>query len=339
MQTIALVLTALAVIGMTAQAVLSKHLMNVKAFTEKELIIAKCGIAAAACLLMWLFTGGWWNSLAPEKTDLTMWWFALILTTAANIPIQFGNIRARRLADASFIAPISAMTPGLVLGTALLIGEKPGPLGIAGIALIVIGTYAHAREGASWRDYFSPFYVWRTLRNSAHLPLAEQKKLMGLRWAYAITIFSTIALMGDGLVARHGDLILAVTIELAVLTVVYASALPKQAKDEGTFASWDVRKKAHGFTLALFGIMFAVPFITLGAAFRLAPIAEIGSLKRLSVVLTVIGAAWLLGERSGVRRTILACVIVAGAILIALDPTPGVVLNSFDAYVSRVLGR
>lgn len=339
MEILAVVLTLIAVLGMTAQALVSKHLMNVKAFTEKELVVAKCGIAAAACFLLWLFMSNWWNALAPEKTDFLMWCVALALTTAANIPIQFGNIRARRLADASLIAPISALTPGLVVGTALLIGEQPGPLGMVGITLIIIGTYAHAREGKSWREYLSPFYVWRALRSIDHLPVAEQKKMRGLRWAYGITLFSTIALMGDGLVARHGDLMLAVTIELAVLTAVYVAFLPREAKDEVGFAMWNVRVKAHGLLLAAFGLLFAVPFVTLGVAFRLAPIAEIGSLKRLSIVLTVIGGAWLLKESFGMRRTILACVIVTGAIFIALDPTPGVVLNSFDAYVARVLGR
>ena len=339
MQSLALVLTAIAVLGMTAQAILSKHLMNVKAFTEKELIVAKCGIATVACLLTYLFTGDWWNSLAPEKTDSTMWWVALAITTAANIPIQLGNIRARRYADLSFVAPISAMTPGLVVLSALLIGESPGTLGILGITLIVVGTYVHAREGTSRREYFMPLLFWLSFRNIDDLPADEQRKLRGLRWAYAAALFSTIALLGDGLVARHGNVILAVTIELAVLTLVYLIALPKQVKDEGAFALWDVRRRAKGFLLGLFGITFAIPFITLGIAFRLAPIAEIGSLKRLSIVLTVIGGAWLLSEKSGVRRTLLASVIVAGAILIAFDPTPGVVLNSFDAYVARVLGR
>lgn len=339
MQSLALVLTIIAVVGMTAQSLLSKHLLNLKAFTEKELIVAKCSIAAVACFLFYLFVGGWWNSLAPEKTDLTMWWVALSITTAANIPIQFGNIRARRLADLSFVAPISAMTPGLVVLSALLIEEKPGILGIAGIVLIVVGTYVHAREGSPLREYFTPLFFWLAFRKADSLPPAEQKKLRGLRWAYIVAGFSTVSLLGDGLVARHGDLILAVTIELAVLTIVYVAALPTQAKDEGAFAEWNMRKKAHGFKLALFGILFAVPFITLGVAFRLAPIAEIASLKRLAIVMTVIGGAWLLGERSGMRRTLLASVIVAGAIFIAFDPTPGVVLNSFDAYVRHFIGR
>lgn len=339
MQWLALVLTIIAVMGMTVQSLLSKHLLNIKAFTEKELIVAKCSIAAAACFLTYFFTGDWWNSLAPEKTDSTMWWLALALTTAANIPIQFGDIRARRLADISFVAPISAMTPGLVVFTALLIGEVPGVLGIVGIVLIVVGTYTHAREGKPWREYFTPLFFWLVFRKTDALPLTEQKKLRGLRWAYIVALFSTIALMGDGLVARHGNVILAVTIELSVLALVYIIALPKQARDEGAFASWDARKRAKGLLLGLFGIAFAVPFITLGIAFRLAPIAEIASLKRLSIVMIVIGGAWLLGERSGVRRTLLASVIVAGAILIALDPTPGVVLNSFDAYVGHLLGR
>lgn len=339
MQWLALLLTLIAVLAMSSQHLISKYLLNIKAFTEKELIVAKCGIATVASFFVYVLAGDWWNSLAPEKTDATMWWFALGVTTIANIYIQFANIRSRRLADVSFIEPINAMAPGLVVLMALLIGERPGTIGIVGIVILVAGTYAHTREGAPWREYFIPLFFWLAFRKIGDVSKAERNKIIALRWAYIGAIFSTIALMGDGLVARHGNVILAVTMELAALTTVYVLFLPKQARDEGVSGSWNERKRAKGLSLILFGIAFAIPFITLGIAFRLAPIAEIASLKRLAIVLTVIGGAWLLGERSGKRRTLLASVIVAGAILIALDPTPGVVLNSFDAYVGHLLGR
>lgn len=346
MQSIALVLTLIAVLGMTGEALLRKYLLSRSpvlgkkmGFSEKEMLVAKCGIAAFVCFVWLLAFGDWWNGLAAEKSDARMWWTALAFTTLANILIQFANVRATRLGDVSFIAPISAMTPGLVLFTGLLIGEYPDVYGVVGIALIIIGTYVFVREGAPLREYFLPLFVWLVFLSDKHLPEAERTKRRALRWAYASAVCGTFGLMADGLVARHGDLVLAVALELSVLAAVYALFLPRFAKGEGDFAHFKTRFEKSGLLLIAYGTVLAVPFITLGVAFRLAPIAEVGSLKRLAIFFTVIGARWFLGEKVSMRRLLLASIIVTGAVFIALDPTPGAVLNSFDAYVGHIVGR
>ncbi len=346
MHTLAILLTLIAVIGMTSEALLRKHLLSRPlilgknmGFSEKEMLVVKCSIAALACFLLLLSFGNWWNGLAPEKPDIRMWWTALCLTTVANIAIQFANVRATRLGDVSFIAPISAMTPGLVLLSAFMIGEHPGVYGMIGIPLIIVGTYVFVRQGSPLREYFLPLFVWLAFCSTEYLSPAEQAKRRALRWAYASALCGTIGLMGDGLVARHGDMILAVALELSVLAVVYAVFLPRFAKGEGDFAHFGARWKESGVSLLAFGASFAVPFIMLGVAFRLAPIAEIGSLKRLTIFLTVVGARWFLGEKVTLVRMFLAAIIVVGAIFVALDPTQGVVLDNFDAYVQKVVGR
>lgn len=346
MQSLAIVLALIAVTGITAEALLRKYLLSrpvlfgkKMGFTEREMLVAKCGIAALASFLWLALFGGWWNMLAPVRPDAGIWWAALTLTTAANIFIQFANMRATRLAEVSFVAPISALTPGLVLLTAFLIGEHPGPFGMIGIPLIIAGTYVFVREGSPLREYFTPLFVWLAFMSTEHLPLEERTKRRALRWAYASAACGTVGLMGDGLVARHGDVLLAVALELSVLALSYTFFFPRTARGEGDFATLQMRIRANGGQLFTFGLSFAVPFVMLGIAFRLAPIAEIGSLKRLAIFLTVVGAGWLLKERVTSRRLFLAGIIVVGAVFVALDPTQGVLLDNVDAYIGQFLGR
>lgn len=338
MDLLALILTLLAVLSMTAHSLLRKYLLQCKAFTERELLIAQCGIGALVCAAWLAAFGEWWNSLATEKPDATMWWLALIVTTGVNIVIQFGNMRATRLADVSFVAPISALTPGLVVLSVLLIGERPGLWGGIGIALIIGGTYAHAREGSRLREYFVPLLPWLVFARPSGRE-REVLKLRALRWAYGTALFSAVGLIADGLVARHGDMLLAVTIELGVLACVYAAVFKRTAKEEGAFGPFRVRIREHAASFISFGFAAGLIWILLGVAFRLAPIAYIGSLKRLAIFLTVAGGIWLLGEQSGVRRMLLSAIIVVGAVLIAFDPAPSVVLDSADAYLRHLVGR
>ncbi len=339
METLALALTLLAALAIGVFEIYRKHLLNRMVFTEYELRVGQCGIASAMCALFLLTVGERWETLAPQTRDPTMWWIALSATTVANIVIQFAGIRSSRLLDASFRAPMAAITPGFVVLTGVFIGEFPSTWGLVGIALIVAGTYAHAREGAPLREYLVPLFFWLVFRSTDGMSAEERNRTLGLRWAYAGSLCATVGLMGDGLVARHGDMILAVAIELGVLSVVYATlTLKKPIKGEGEFAPFLGRFKKEWKWMTGLGVLFAVPFILLGVGFRLAPIVYIGSLKRLAIVITVIGGVWLLRESSGRRRVSLACVVVAGSMLIAFDPTPAVILDSLDAYLKNIVG-
>lgn len=341
MEWLAVFLTIVAVLGMAVHSLTRRKLLNKKEtggarFTEREVLIAQCGVASALAFLWLIAFGPWWNTLGTQSRNPTLWWIALAATTAANIVIQFAGARANRLAEASFVAPIAALTPGLVVASALLIGEVPSTLGFVGIGLIVVATYAHAREGARLREYFTPLFFWLAFRDLAGLPEEQRNRMRALRWAYGSALCATVGLMGDGLVARHGDMILAVALELGMLALVYAIVLRRTAKDEGHFTPFVERLRLHWRPLALMCGGFATPFIMLGVAFRLAPIAYVGSLKRLAIVLTVMGGVWLLRERAGGRRITLTVVITAGAMMLAFDPTPGVVLNSLEDYLRRL---
>ncbi|MBI5003534.1 hypothetical protein HZC00_00355 [Candidatus Kaiserbacteria bacterium] len=333
MNNLALVLTIVAIFPIAATFLYRKYLLMLGIFTEKELLVGQCVIAAVLCFLSLIVIGPWWNTLAIEEANLPVWVFGLILTTVFNVIIQFANMRSARLAETSFIAPIGAMTPGLIMITTILIGERPGAWGIVGIIIVAIGTFVHVREGASWQAYFMPLFFWRIFSSLERFPEAERNDIRALRWAYLAACCSTMGLLGDGLIARHGDMILAVTIQYGVLGGVFLICVPNQAHDERSTGPFMERLQSHLYRMIIMGIVFGLPSILLGVSYRLAPIASIGSLKRLSLVFVAVGAVWLLGEKSGKRRILLSMVIVVGAIFISLDPTQAVLLNRLDQWL------
>lgn len=324
---------------MGVHTTIRKWLLNQNALTDWEILVSQCAITTLMGFMFLVLAGEQWNELAPMVKSSAIFWIAVVATTFANAIVQWANVRAFRLGDQSLIAPISALTPGLVVISAALLGEVPSVQGYAGIVCIIIFTYAHIREGQPIAEYFKPLFFWRLfIGNFENLLPVEQKKRMGLRYAYLAALFATLGLLGDGLLARHGDMLLGITVELLALTVIYglfmSNSYKNHKEEAGTFGE---RFKVYWKPAAIMGILFGLPFILLGVAFRLAPIAYIGSLKRLSILLTVLLGAYFLKESFAFRRTILAGGIVVGAMLLAFDPTQAKVLNSLDAYTAHVI--
>jgi len=340
MEGLALLCAALGTAGIGAWEIYRKRVLNERLFTEYEHRVFQHLIAGIICFAFFLTVGREWDALAPQTFNIPMWSIALIVTTLCNVVIQFANVRSSRLLDASFRAPISAVAPGLVVFGALLIGEWPGHYGIIGIALVIVAVYTSAREGAPWKEYFMPLAFWLAFRSTKNLPETEKKRMRGLRWAYGGALIATPALISDGLLARHGDMILGVTIEILALALIYAVFTSKApSHDEGEFAPLRDRLRLHKWKMVLIGTFYAIPFIALGVAFRLAPIAYVGSLKRLAILIVVFGAVWYLREKVSMLRIVCAIGATIGAILIGFDPSPAVVQDSADAYLRTIIGR
>ena len=180
MKGLAILLIILSVASMAGHSVTRKWLFNKSAVTELELLVFQSGIASLLCGL-WFMGFVAWDELVPFRESLPVFIIAIVGTTIANIGVQFANTRATRLTDLSYTSPISAMTPGFVVVTAAIFGELPSTIGYVGIALVVGGAYAHAREGARLVEYFQPLFVWGLFGQLSHLPEAERLRRLGLR--------------------------------------------------------------------------------------------------------------------------------------------------------------
>lgn len=343
MELLAIGLVILTISAQLGHRLCRKWLMNQGAVTDGEILVMQCGMGAVMCLLWYIFLSRWWEPLTPFRANASLYWIAIVGTTVANIAIQYVNVRATRLGDLTYVTPIMAMTPGLVVVGALLLGEKPSMMGYAGIALIVGGAYVHAREGSSLKEYLQPLFIWTLFQPIDHLDEVERKKRFSLRFAYTGALSATVGLLCDGLLARHGNIAFGVMIELISLTIVYALLsnrdIMKKGSEQKELPPLWTRVRSYWPQMLTAGIFFGTPFILITTAFRLAPISYIGSLKRLSIPLTMLLALWFLGERtSSKRRLITGAIITAGAVILTFDPTPAHMIGSLEDLLQRMVG-
>jgi len=104
------------------------------------------------CVLLWpmaLLQG------VPELGE--GFWWALAAGAATNAVAILLYFRAIESSDLSLTVPMLAFTPMLLLVTSpLIVGESPGPLGLAGMVAIVAGSWL-LNVGASRQGLLAPF--------------------------------------------------------------------------------------------------------------------------------------------------------------------------------------
>lgn len=332
MEFLAIVFVCLGVVVLSLHAIVQKKALTASVLSGNQILISQHLFGAVLLFISVPF----FFRLAPVTEHSRIFWFAVAITTIANIAIQYAILRSRMLADVSLTAPIQALTPGLVTLAAFSLGEFPSRQGIVGIILMSLGTYIHCRENAtSLREYFNPFSHLFLPRNFTVLHSLEQQKRVrernALRWAYGSAILGTVGLVFDGLVSRNGNVGKGFGVENLLIALVFF-AIPLQKKKpseigEGTALPSLVRRYKFAFLL---GLLFGLHVIFFMTAFRVAPVAYIGSLKRLTIVVTVILSAWLLGEKKAKQRLWPSFVITAGAVLLAFDPSTAKIMESIE---------
>lgn len=343
-----------------------KHLFNnhadlhdTPAATEFEVLIVENGVAALTCFLFLASVSGFLDSRTPVHAVPVIFWWATAAAGGFGALIHFGLVRSKFLADASLVVPIMAMTPGFATFAAIILGEVPSTWGWCSIAILVTCGYLHVREGERWRSYLVPLIFWNYFRSTRVLrqeivlerdPVSRAalvKKLntmRGMRWAYTAALFGTVGLIAEGLMGRHGDVSLGTTVELLTYFSVFSLLRLFKAKTERekerVLLPRAVRFRRYGHILIGIGMLKGLYFMAIITAFRLAPFAYIGSLKRLFIIFSAFFAFSLLGERTNIRRRIVLSILMAGgAAGLAFDPTQAHLIDSVDGYIKLFVGR
>jgi len=324
MHALAVILILLGVLAMAGHAVAQRFVLRESILTKSEMLVLQNLIAA--CFLFG--TLPFWEEFGTTHTDNTrLFWIAILGTTVANVAIQWANAHARELADASLTAPIQAMTPMLVTIAAVTIGEYPSALGITGILLISLGTYIHMREKATTlREYVRPFQAFALPANFIALSDADRKQALrdrkALGFAYLSAVCGTVGLIFDGLVVRSGNVALGFGVQLVLLTTVFSLVHIITTKTGVSPSTpFRVRIREHGMVVVGVGVLYGLHVIFIMTAFRLAPIAYVGSLKRLSIIATIFLSWIILKEAKALKRLWPAAIITAGAMFLVFDPS------------------
>ncbi len=257
-------------------------------------------------------------------------WTAVWCGATANVLIQWCNAKASSLdeGEASFTAPLQAMTPGLITILAVLLGEFPSSIGIAGIVCMAAGSYVllWKKTPKRWWEYFGPFARLKLLLTWRQATSAERSRMLVVALSLASACLGTLGLLFDGLYVRRSFSLQGIVLGSMGLTAILCS----------TYVVWYLmrpdRKESQNWGAALkypfvwfavaVGVLWVIHVLSIMPGFNQALVAYVGTLKRFSVLFTVILGYAFYKEADFKKRLWAAGLIVLGAILIASDQLP-----------------
>jgi uncharacterized membrane protein len=227
-------------------------------------------------------------------------WFALAVIGSASVNIIAAILyfRALRMTDLSLAMPMISFTPVfLIVTSALMLDEHPSMMGIVGIIGIVLG-----------------IYVLNMTTGSAGLldPFRQLVREPGIIAMLGVAFLFALAGNFDKMVLQNSDPVFGSSFVLLIIGIFFLTvAILRPERGDGL-----CRK-----TLPLFaatGIALALSVIAINLALSLQIVPYVISIKRLSILITVMYGGLLLREQNFRMRTLGAIVMVGGAVLVIL---------------------
>ncbi|BCR03227.1 hypothetical protein DESUT3_02960 [Desulfuromonas versatilis] len=230
--------------------------------------------------------------------DRPFWW-ALAVSGGLNAVTSVLYLRAIRLSDLSLTVPMVTFTPMLLLLTSpLILGERPGPLGVLGVLLIVLGAYL-LNVKQRGLGLLAPF---RAL-------LAEPGPRLMLLVAATWSVTANVDKIG---LQHSSPLFWAIAVNLTITLLLLPLAAPRLRRDRA-------RVRANLGNLLAIGACGGLTLICQMTAISLTLVPYVIAIKRTSTLMSV-GWGWLLfGEKGIANRLAGVAVMVLGVVLISLS--------------------
>jgi multidrug transporter EmrE-like cation transporter len=287
------------VFGLIAAAAVLHVTWNVLVKTSGDpLRAAGVGMALGAVVLTPLAIAGWFAIGRPA-----------IPTEAVALGIGSGVFEAiyvvvlsaaYRAGDLSIVYPLARGTATLLavgIGIAIL-GERPGPLGLAGIATLLVGFFWLQRP-------------WRVLMDAARGRGIDRGVALALLCGGMIATYSAIDRVGTRLTEPwlYGSILWATSaIVLVVIVAVRISPAAVIPREPRIIAG---------------GLIMLTQYMAILVALSIAPLTAVAPLRESAIVLAsgwgAIRLAEAAGRREAAERIAAALLIVVGAILLGLD--------------------
>ncbi|MDQ2965389.1 MAG: hypothetical protein M3R57_06040 [Chloroflexota bacterium] len=207
---------------------------------------------------------------------------------------------AYRAGDLSIVYPLARGTATLLavgIGIAIL-GERPGPLGLAGIATLLVGFFWLQRP-------------WKVLIDAARGRGIDRGVALALLCGVMIATYSAIDRVGTRLTEPwlYGAILWASTaIVLVVIIAVHispAAVIPREPR------------------IVAGGLIMLTQYMAILVALSIAPLTAVAPLRESAIVLAsgwgAIRLAEAAGRRDAAQRIAAAALIVVGAVLLGLD--------------------
>lgn len=323
----------LGTIALALENIIKRHVMRLGTISTLQCLILYYAVATITFSITYIF---FWGFTMPET--LTGLWTAVLGSVAVNTFIQFFNVKAASIdkGEVSLTAPLQAMTPGLITGLAILLGEYPSKIGIMGIALMAAGSYVLLWEKTPkyWYEYLGPIKRIVLLLKLGRLSKEERNKTIVVTLALGSAFMGTIGLLFDGLYARRSltmqGLILASMGLVSILLLIYASwyLIRPDAKSMQRFHNG--LQRTILLPILVMGILWVLHVVTIYPMFNRTFVAYVGTLKRFNILLSVIFGYLFFKEEDFKKRFWAAILIVVGAMLIASDDLPTRLTTKID---------
>ncbi|WP_410671818.1 EamA family transporter [Amycolatopsis sp. cmx-4-68] len=234
--------------------------------------------------------------LLVVAADRPQWSWLVAAAGTSVLHIAYGIVlqRGYRVGDLSVVYPVARGTGPLlsVLAAVLVLGERPGPLGLLGAFLVVAGVL-----------------VISTGRKAEDPRAVKAGILYGLLTGAVIagyTLWDAHSVTGVGVppVVYFG---LGSVLQSALLV---PGALADRAE---VGRIW----REHRREVLLVGLLSPVAYILVLFALTMAPVSLVAPARELSIVLGGLAAWLVLGERDAVRRLTGSAIVLSGIAAIA----------------------
>ncbi len=212
-----------------------------------------------------------------------------------NVFAFYFYLKALSLSPVSLMVPLLAFSPALLLITSpIILGEFPDSMGLAGILLITVGSYILYMEDSG--DYLSPIKA-----------LLREK---GSRYMLATVLLWSITANLDKLGTQATSPVVWVLL-INIFVATGAFVMMKKRPDGKP-------SRFHPASI-LMGLADGVGAVAQMTALRLTIVPYVISIKRLSVLMSVIIGTTFLGEGKALQRIIGTALMLTGSVLILFN--------------------
>ncbi|SFJ50912.1 EamA-like transporter family protein [Amycolatopsis regifaucium] len=235
----------------------------------------------------------------PQRPQWT-WLLASAVTAVLHVAYGVVLQRGYAVGDLSVVYPLARGTGPLisVLAAVVLLGERPGPLGLVGAFLVVAGVL-----------------VIGSGRSPAHADAADR---VARRKGVAYGLLTGLTIAAYTLWDAHSVASLGVPpiVYFGTGAIVQSLLMAPYALKDREEVSWLWRE--HKREVLLVGLLSPVAYLLVLYALQIAPVSLVAPARELSIVLGGLAAWLVLREANAVRRLAGSVVVLAGIAAIAM---------------------
>lgn len=224
-------------------------------------------------------------------------YLSIFVTGILNVVAAILYYKALKMTDLSLSIPMISFTPIFLIFTSFfLLNELPTTFGIVGILLIVVGSY-----------------ILNTRKDSKHLldPFKEILVNRAILYMLIVAFLFSISANFDKIVVKNSDPYFGHSMVFLLIGGCFFAI--SAVKNKGIFL---YHRDFH--KIFFIGLILAIEAITINIAYTMQIVPYVISLKRLSILFSVLYGGLVFKEIDITRRSLAASVMVAGVALIIL---------------------